>query len=147
MTPWRRLCKPFLPCFHIHRLIFRPRVYLSNTGRRYILSHTIADGKCQTARFGYLVEQPREPLLLGQTRSIWTLAYPSSLHLRRLESCGLNTSNLSRLNHPDVQPTTTINRWIARIHLFDFERLAVNAQYFPGSYMRAEATSVTINLL
>ena len=68
-----------------------------------------------TARFGYLVEQPRGPLLLGQTRSIWTSAYPSSLHLLRLESCGPDRVQFIRAQQPDVQPTTAINRLIAAI--------------------------------
>ena len=31
------------------------------------------------------------------------------------------------LNNPDVQPNTTINRWIAAIHLFDFKLVHIPA--------------------
>ena len=143
MTP----CKPFLPCFHIHRLLLQLRRSLVQYGAQV---HSLSrDRRWQVsrARFGYLVEQPREPLLLGQTRSIWTSVRPLSLHLLRLESCGLDHVQFVRAHQPDVQPTTAINCWIAAILLFDFERLAVNAQKFPGSRLRGEATLMTRKLL
>ena len=107
-------------------------------GVGWILSQDCPDGQRHPARFGSISWNERESCysqakleLYGLFRALRSMClYLIGIRNLVMEMdasfiCGM-------LNNPDCQPNTTINRWIAAIHLFDFKLTHVPVEKHHG---------------
>jgi len=104
----------------------------------WILSQECADGKQHPARFGSISWNKRESQysqpkveLYGLFHALRTL----QLHLVGVHNLVVKMDAVficRMLNNPNIQPNTTINRWITVILLFDFKLVHIPAKKHHG---------------
>ena len=107
-------------------------------GVGWILSQDCADGKRCPARFGSISWNEREARysqpkleLYGLFRALCSLhLYLIGVHRLIVEMDAQFVKGM--LSKPDVQPNTTLNRWIAAILLFDFQLVHIPADKHHG---------------
>ena len=107
-------------------------------GVGWILSQECADGKRRPARFGSISWNEREGRYSQAKLELYGLF--RALRALRLHLFGVRNLVVEMdaqfirgmLNNPDVQPNTTINRWIAAISLFDFRLIHIPADKHHG---------------
>ena len=103
-------------------------------GVGWILSQDCPDGQCRPACFGSISWNERESRYSQAKLELYSLFHAlRSMHLYLIGIRNLIVEMdasfiCGMLNNPDCQPNTTINRWIAAIHLFDFKLAHVPAE-------------------
>jgi hypothetical protein len=104
----------------------------------YILAQLGEDGRRYPARFGSIPWNEREARYSQPKIELYGLF--RALHEERIHIIGVKrlvvevdaSSIKGMLSNPDIQPSATINRWIAAIKLFDFHLQHVPATQHKG---------------